>query len=244
MELKFITNKNHIAGYTIANYKSNRFVENVPEEYKNSIREFQNYAWDLDQEMSIFVDGRNNIIQHKLINSKIDINKKIDEYFKEVVGSKQFSIIYDQTIKSAKLCKAEWNKNKSLVTEYLESIGIQIEEDFEVFISHPGLKAGSYLGNNKISWSYQNLYPNYNTVYLTHEALHSFFVKNETTHALIEIITDINLQKLLNGKLSAKYTGHPFLEQEVNRIKPIWEKYIKSEKKDIKNFVSKIQSKH
>ena len=54
-----------------------------------------------------------------------------------------------------------------------------------------------------ILWGHKEEYENYTTIYLWHEILHTYFDKTDISHAIIQLITDCELQNRLNGKKSS-----------------------------------------
>lgn len=96
------------------------------------------------------------------------------------------------------------------------------------------------MGNNRIAWTFQDYYPNYNCVYLWHEILHSFFDLDEKTHALIELITNEELRISLNGGEYPPFIGHDYLNDTKLKNLETWKTFLKSKNKKINNIVEKF----
>jgi len=82
-------------------------------------------------------------------------------------------------------------------------------------------------------------WPNYATVYLWHEILHSYIGYSEKEHAVIELITDEELRIRLNGSKYPPFAGHKYLAKIKQKILPRWKKYLKSKKRNIREFMGK-----
>jgi hypothetical protein len=114
-----------------------------------------------------------------------------------------------------------------------------LDQIFNVYIAHPGLKAGKNFGGNNIVWSHQNYWPNYNTVYIWHELLHSYFEKDDKSHALIELITDEEMRIKLNGGKYPPFVEHSFLNEVKLKNLNLWNEY-KTKIYDINLLLSKM----
>ena len=74
---------------------------------------------------------------------------------------------------------------------------------FKVFLTHPRLTNGHYLGNYKICWGHPEEWKNYSVVYLIHETFHEILKNNSRLmHAIIELAADNQLRIKLNKKAS------------------------------------------
>lgn len=114
--------------------------------------------------------------------------------------------------------------------------GLQFDESFTVYITHPSMRNGRSWGNNIISWGCKEAWPNYSVVYIWHEILHTYFDRSEKSHALIELITDNELRAQLSGVTYPPFEGHADLAILKKKLLPQWKKYLKSAPRDIKNF--------
>jgi len=112
-----------------------------------------------------------------------------------------------------------------------------------VYITHPSLKNGQYLGENKITLGHNEDWPNYFTIYLWHEILHSYLGKTDLEHALIQFITDEELRIKLNGGEYPPFVGHKNLFPLMERILPFWRKYLKNKSKNIIEFKNNLKNK-
>jgi hypothetical protein len=125
--------------------------------------------------------------------------------------------------------KTEWDKNYLVTSAHMQqTTRLKFEKAIEVYIIHPDVGQGRYNSVSKtIGWGHRSPWPNYSTVYLWHEILHSYLESNQKTHALIELITDDDLRCFLN-----KCSYPPFTEEGHDYLRPakkwIYDKYWKS----------------
>ncbi len=156
---------------------------------------------------------------------------------KDLKGSEKFLKILDQTKKYLEFVENQWNKNFSFTFALMKELtGFSFKKNFIVYITHPSLKNGIYLGKNKIGWGHHEDIPNYSTIYLWHEILHSYLSFSNLDHALIQLLTDNELRIRLNGGKYPPFLGHEYLKPLMKKILPYWKKYLKSKKKDILKF--------
>ncbi len=218
LKVKFVINKNFLVKYCIRNYGEDRFNKNAVLEEKGNIIEFQDIAWKKSKALYEMVckywnvdewdnDGRRYIEEL----SKIDIFQKI----------------YHNTEINIPLIEKEWEKNYKKTSVYISSLGIDLNGEFEICLINSALLAGTNLGNNKILWAYREDFPNYNTIYIWHEILHSVFDKSDIEHALIELITDNEIRYLLNGTAYPPFLGHGSLLEIKEKLNPLFQEYLK-----------------
>ncbi len=241
--LNFKVDQKFLASYAIANCERHRFVDNASDSARGEVADFQNLAWDLSKDLYKLIDGRELIGDFALTSNLPyqDIGTKLDEYFDELIRSKEFGIISKSTEDAVLKIEDEWNRNYGFCSEYIKSLGINLDGDFTAFLVHPALKAGRYLGDNKILWSYRTDWPNYNTVYIWHEMLHSYFDRGDGSHAIIELITDEELRFRLNKEKYPPFVGHDFLEKIKAKGLPTWKKYLENPDKDIKQLIKDFE---
>ena len=121
-----------------------------------------------------------------------------------------------------------------------EMTGLKPKKSFKVYITHPSLKNGIYLENNKLAWGHNEDWPNYTTVYLWHEILHSYFDPKRLDHIVISFVTDEELRVRLNGGKYPPFVTHDYLHPPMKKVLPLWKKYLKSKSKDIFEFKKQV----
>jgi hypothetical protein len=243
VQLVFNVNERFLAGYVIANFGARRFVGYANEQTKRDIINFQNLAWDTSPDLCTIIDGRNPIyLQAHLSGEKFDqIGSELETYLHKLIGSKEFITLKKQTEQSLIEIKDEWEQNFKETSDYIKKLGIGIRGKFNINIVHPGLKAGRFIPPNNVIWSHQTYWTNYNTVYLWHEILHSYFGKSEEEHALIELITDQEMRYRLNKTEYPPMEGHDYIKEIKLNMLPSWKNYLKANNSDINKLVEDLK---
>ena len=191
IRLNYITDSHFLASYIIANYHQDCFLPADKEpfiQYKKDIIAFQNLAWKQSEVFVNLIDGRVKIYKYSAKNkhSYEQMGKDLDNFIATIIQSAEFKVIEKHVEQSKQLIVHEWESNYKKTSEYLKSLGIDFEATFDIFLAPTIYKEGHNTRNNQIFWSYQTHWPNYNTIYLWHEVLHSYFDGDSTdqTHAL------------------------------------------------------------
>jgi hypothetical protein len=233
MEVKFVIDENYLIYHTLCSMGSDSFSN---EKYKKDIIKFQTLAWKISQNNYNLLIGRMtpDQLDDKYIKKQVS---QLPSFLKELKISSEFKNILQQTENYLKSCQKQWNKNIGKTSKYIHAItGLVLDKKFTIYISHPSLKNGRYIGKNKIIWGHNEDWKNYTTIYLWHEILHSYFDYSDISHVLIELITDEELRAFLNKEIYPPFIGHSHLQEIKNKILPKWKKYLNSDKKDIKDF--------
>ncbi len=245
IKLNFVINDPFIASYIIARNKKEDYIEYAIEKYQTDLIKFLDAAWEKSNSLWEIVNSRENLYttfpKFNLQNYS-EVGEKLDNFINEVVNTPEYKILRVQTEASIVECQNEWDKNYKETSAYINSLGIKISGEFNVWMTHPGLKCGAYLGNNNLRWAYQTYWANYNTIYLWHEILHSYLGHTQYEHVLIEFITDDQMRSILNGDKYPPFEGHGFLREFKVEVLPIWQKYLASDNKYIKNLVAEFKS--
>ncbi len=158
----------------------------------------------------------------------------------------RFAKILSETLERARECKAQWENNYDATKATVEALtGLDLDKNISVYITHPRLNCGKVIetvnGVPSVNWGMNDLWPNYTTVYLWHEALHWFFEhpglhdkwtkedieKFNIDHVIIQLIADYELALQLNG--DANYlphkTGEWHFPKAMEKALPIWNRY-------------------
>lgn len=180
---------------------------------------------------------------HFLLDNDV---KRTVEILKETA---EFKKIYSETELYLRNIKKYWEDKKQHINEYLKkTLKIDLNLDITVYISHPDTCEGYSFGNNNIAWGhYKGIDdPNYNLIYLVHEALHCLLpfepeendIEGGIKHTIIELISDYELFSLLKGE-STLNEGYPFLNEYRKFIYPYWLRYIGLYDLEIKHRLEK-----
>lgn len=243
INLHFIVDDRFLASYTLCS----RFTPNKRDQ---SIVDFQSLAMKRSIDDCLALHGKYPIYEFALQNNTSDyatVGNYLNEFVDELVKTPEFKIIKDQTQACIPAIKNEWDKNFAFTSEFICSLGIKIKRDFDVYITHPGQIAGYNRGDN-IIWTYQNDWPNYNTVYLWHEILHSYKAIRASgkviSESIIEIITDNEMRVRLNGGTYPPIlpSGHDSYTGKFKlKLLPIWQDYLKNKSTDFDGLLANLK---
>lgn len=162
----------------------------------------------------------------------------VDPIVSYVLAHPLYQEILDQTKKHLTEVREEWEQNYDVSYSHIKNLTrLRFDKILEVYITHPDVYQGKYNSvSNTIGWGRTPEWPNYATVYLWHETLHSYLSSNQKSHALIELITDDDLRCFLN-----KCSYPPFSEYGHDYLKPVkqwlydkhWNRYIAHPSMDV-----------
>jgi hypothetical protein len=226
MKLSFEIDENYLISNILAGGK-------LPLEYKKDIVVFREDAWKISRNSYDLLRGEfypDSVSENNLKNSIsfLKKTKELDSYKK----------LLKQTNSYKNLVEKQWNKNlKETSLIIRELTGLDLDKSLTVYITHPAFGRGRHLGGNKIAWGHNEDYPNYSTVYLWHEILHSYLEKNDLTHSIIQLVAENELKVRLNGGKYPPFEGHEKLFPIMKKLLPNWKKFLKSKDKNIIQFI-------
>lgn len=166
----------------------------------------------------------------------------LDEYFSILKELLEYKVIYNDTLKYKRYCENQWEKNFDESYEIVKEItGIEFEKEFNIYLLHPKIFHGRYLGNNEIIWGAEP-YKNITTAALWHEMMHSYLKTNPLTHAIIQLI-DNEIEMRLNYDMFIEQFGHEYLDGLMQYLYVDWVEYLNSDNKDIFEFYEKMKEK-
>lgn len=234
MKLIFEINDKYIVQHTISAFCNQRFSD---EKYIHELKNFEKLAWNMSEHSYRILGG--DIIPSmfsKNLFSNDDLN--LNRYLVELISTKEFELIKKHIQDYQVEIENEWYRNYETTLEFLKKYtSLSFEKEITVFLTHPSLKNGRYFGGNQIGWGHKSLFDNYNTIYLWHEILHSYFEANEVSHAVIELLTDEHMRLLLNGESYPPFVGHSYLSGIKQEILPLWLDYINDENPNFETFM-------
>lgn len=242
MKLSFVIDKNYLIVHALSCVEKDSFSSL---KYRRDIINFQNYAWRKSKKYYNFLTNKLKFFPDELTEKNIYLfTKELFSLLKQLSSSKEFKKIYSQTEKYLKFCEKQWDKNCEITEQIIKELtGFRLNKNFIIYITHPSLRNGRSIGKNRITWGHNEDWPNYATVYLWHEILHSYFEYSDLNHAVIELITDEELRSRLNDNKYPPFIGHKRLENIKKKLLPRWRKYLKSNKKSILKFHKSIKIK-
>jgi len=159
------------------------------------------------------------------------------EAIRMLENTEEYRRVLGQTQEYQREVEAQWNSQLGRTLSIMRSLtGMAFDDHFTVYVTHPSLKNGLYLGQKRIAWGHHEDFPNYSTVYLWHETLHDKLPKDERGHAVIELATNEELRVRLNGGEYPPFVGHPHLTPLKEKLLPSWKAYLASPNRNILEF--------
>ena len=210
LKINFEANEELLARYMISqNYMPTSFANYLWDKYRVSYKKFK----------------RN--INDREIDSRIIKELEEQDFFKKDLQSAKNNCVR---------ISQNWDENQEKIQVYLNSV-LKLDLDLEVvgFVMPPNFNTGENIGNNCFIWGHNKGLKdeNYDLVYVVHESLHSYFDKDDMSHAIIENICDVELSRFLNHTIE-HYPYHSSTQDEHIKIYPYWNLYINKSKEEIK----------
>jgi hypothetical protein len=161
-----------------------------------------------------------------------------EKILSEAKNTPQYSIILSQALDRLNECEKQWQKNYHASLDFMSELtSLPFHRSFTVFVSHPEVSSGCYLGNRVICWGGAERERNYTTVYLWHEILHSYLTeKTLLSHALIEMSADVELMRRLNGQGAQLWPGHNELKPMRKLIEADWNEFTRLQNETVLDF--------
>lgn len=237
IKLNFRIDDDYLIAYTLSSMGKDRFSS---VKHKKDIIAFQNYAWGKSKSCCKLIIGRFSA-KEAIKSESWKTKRQLQSFLKELKNNDQYKTVRQQTEEYLKFCENQWDKNYALASETINDLtGLRLNKKFNVYITHPSLRNGSYRGNNVIEWGHNEDWQNYATIYLWHEILHSYIGWSDKEHAVIELMTDEELRTRLNNGKYPPFAGHKNLAKIKHKLLPRWKKYLNSKNKDIRKFIKEI----
>ncbi|HEY9717705.1 MAG TPA: hypothetical protein V6C69_09570 [Trichormus sp.] len=241
ISLNFQIVPEYVIYHAIVNSSPHRLVDGVPPE---NIVEFQKAAKSKDETACDFLNygvGETNVLASPTI---AEVAQRTENFIQTMKADSTFASVLKETINSLEHVRSEWERNlvktDALISDWT---GLPLTGEFRIFLTHPALKQGHYLGRLKaICWANRNTWPNYNTVYLWHELLHNFMSGGDLEHAIIQLITDNELRIRLNGGSYPPFEGHPDLSKLMEAVLPHWKSYLAGKERNINLFIKEMSA--
>ena len=215
--IKFVLDKNYLAKLCIRSYKEKKLNKKAIKYNNGLIIDFNKIAKEKSEDYY-------NLICKKWNADKYD--KHLSEYLNNLISLDIFQNIINETSNTLPLLEMEWSNNYKITSKYITSLGIELKGKFTVYVNHPIFLEGRYWEDGVIIWSYRNDFPNYNTIYIWHEILHEYIGKSDKQHALIELIADNEMRRILNNTQYPPFIGHKSLEEFKSKINPKFQSFL------------------
>ena len=240
-KIEFVIDPDYLIAHTLT-YAGRRSFSS--KKFNKDIENLQNYAWSKSKVFYNVLAGR--ILPGDLTDKNLgNLAAELPKYLGALKKSKEYNKILLQTKNYLTFCKIRWENKFQRTSKILNDLtGLKFEKErFTIYITHPSLRNGQSLGNNKITFGHNEDWKSYSTIYFWHEILHSRLPRDDLGHAIIELITDEELRVNLNGGHYPPFVGNPDLSRLKKRILPYWKEYLVSDKKDILKFYSYCKKK-
>lgn len=181
---------------------------------------------------------------HGIASPQISNHPFLCDFMDFAKSLETFQPIFLQTQAYKLRCEILWENTYDRVSQYVREItGLDFDENFEVFFTHPSLRNGWYIGNHQIAWGCSGEFEYYDVVYLWHEILHSYFPLDDISHCLIQLIADNGIRLLLNEKEQLfPLIGHKDSLPLMEVIYPKWEEYLKQPDRNIFQFFNELKA--
>ena len=227
-KIRFVLDKNYLIKLCIRSYQEEKFNKKATNYSKEFLLNFDKIAKEISED-------NYNIICEKWNVDKYDEN--ISKYISDLIITDSFQDIFNETNNTISLLEKEWSNNYKTISEYITSLGIKLEDEFRVYGNHPIFLEGQYWGDGVIIWSYRNDFSNYNTIYIWHEILHEYLDKSDEEHALIELITDNEMRRILNNIVYPPFNGHKELQNIKAQLNPKFQKFLLNKKSSVLSVI-------
>jgi len=250
LKLKFILSKPYLLAHCLNIRNEKIEVVKGWNEFKNKLRRKDNNSFNIlggYPEAWLNVKNINLEKIRKTIRFILSTKRAGSNLAKRDSPTAEFNLIYNQTIQFRREVEKEWNKNKKKILSFLEeNSGLKLPDtELKILIIHPKLNRGySIPDSNLICWGHKSEWPNYHTVYLSHEIMHIITWNKDHSkimHALIELLVDNELRINLNkkGQYFQKDIGHSNLLKLEKKIYPYWKEFLKETNKNLYQFAKK-----
>jgi|GEM_PF-1266394 len=215
---------------------------NFVEPYRADVRAFQEHMWSHRKkeclQLANYLPSREGVRAFRY-----EPTRALDHL---VIAAKKlpiFTKLHKQAEERLTFCRTQWEKNYPQCFAIMKEItGIPFQDSFTVHTSHPGVHSGVSFLNGEISWGGKEEFENYTTVYLWHEVMHSYLIKDGFfSHVILELACDNELRFRLSIVTYPPTIGHPYLDALRETIVPQWKKYLLLPKKDIHQFQEEVE---
>jgi hypothetical protein len=240
--LTFTVKDDYLVAHTLGSMGEARFSST---DQRGDIVALQNLAWSISEPCYDLVAGR----RSERFFARGGNLAQVPSFLAAIIESAEFQTVKLQTLAYSDHVKAQWEHHYPAASGRVHDLtGIALNRHMTVLVTHPSLRNGQNLGNNTITWGHHEDFPNYATVYLWHEALHSDFDISPLSHALIQFIADNELRATLDASQTyPPFEGHDHLFPLMDQVLPHWQTYLSAlpsdgNRGDIRSFQTHLES--
>lgn len=209
---------------------------------RSSLKAFLNHAKKLDFAAYTFFAGSADDLFMACAHVGIDLHQlgeRIEIFLRKLTDDASFSPVLEACKKAKEKCENEWIKNyERSHHEMQELCGLSFQNPVDVYITHPQQKQGKNC-DGKILWTARKSFPNYTTIYLWHEILHSYIeplskseLSERVAHSVIQLCVDNELRIRFNGGKYPPFEGHTYCEKTEHALLESWNDYLRNNSKN------------
>lgn len=241
--LNFRTHRNYLLAHTLLS-GTDRFSS---AENQDDILTLQNKAQEIisQEGYTLPTDGDFRHPEMALYVPLKDFPSELQNLARALKRTSEWRRMLEQTKQYQNDVETQWLSNYDrTLTLMQEMTGLRLGGQYTVYLTHPSLRNGHYWDRNKITWGHHEDWPNFSTVYLWHELLHSKLPDNgsdEVSHSVIELTTDEELRVRLNGGSYPPWEGQPELSETKEKILPYWREYLVTPERRILIFTREMK---
>ena len=248
IELKFLIDPFTIAQQALGKPLSSPDDSSIyhDDEERHSLSTFLEKAKDLDFASYMFFAGSSDETLLACAYENIDLNQlsqRVGKYIGDLVDDACFKPVLEASQRAQEKVESEWLSNYDKTSKVMESLtGLNLSKKIDVLITHPQQRQGKNC-DGTILWTARSSFPNYSTIYLWHEIMHSFVkpldesaLSERVTHSVIQLCTDNELRVRLNGGTYPPFEGHAYCEATESALLKEWHLYLDSNNRNIIKF--------
>ncbi|MCH8003624.1 MAG: hypothetical protein IH934_03240 [Nanoarchaeota archaeon] len=244
LELNFVVDQNYLLGNIIASgidpdvnqEDLTALGKKLPPAYDASSRDRQL----LNPELADFYRSvtLNPLI---LLDSSLEnFPDKVQDLAWRLKNEEEFHRIITQTHDYQRKIKEQWSSNLDTTLEMMQDItGLDFDDQFTVYVVHPSLNLALHMPEKRITYGYNEEFPNITIIHLYHEIMHDKLPLTNTAHAVIELI-DNELRVRMNGGQYPPFHGYDEHHHIMDYYLSEWKEYLASPRKNILEFVREI----
>ncbi len=201
----------HISQYLINYSELNRIRKGSSKKNIQYMTEFKNIAFHLDKVSYDIVRKGLKDLPYEVVDG-IPYKNMFDNVSRFLVKISELESL-DNIIKEVEKDKleieSEWLKNQKLISKFLSTLGINDNRNVDIYLVPKFLLAGRYYNGKYIEWALRNDFPNYNSIYITHELIHNYIHDNDLIEdkEINEVVTMILSDRVLYFKLNHKHSN-------------------------------------
>ncbi len=171
------------------------------------------------------------------------LSQRLGKFISDLIDDASFKPVLEACMKAREKVEVEWLSSYEKTSKEMELLtGLTFSKKIDVLITHPQQRQGKNC-NGIILWTARSSFPNYTTIYLWHEIMHSFMkplneseLSERVAHSVIQLCTDNELRVRLNGGTYPPFEGHAYCKATESALLKEWQVYLNSSNRNIIKF--------